>query len=176
MFLRKTVLGDFDKRESRLLDDHILGSVELRFDRLRKIPQDKRRRIKVGFDLSYGVLEATKLNEATGEPESTYQFHAGPQTLEISVEWPLPGAADWTGVPCDESVAGESRTAVRDGRRPRFELRRCRRGRDRDSESVAERERRPEERRQADPGFRGNKDLLSEEPPDTQAGEIRQVI
>ena len=103
VFLRKMVLGDFDKRARRLLDDRILDSIELRFDRLRKIPRDKRRRIEVGLDLSYGVLEATKLNEATGEPEATYQFHAGPQALEISIEWPLPGAADWTGVPCDES-------------------------------------------------------------------------
>ena len=103
VFLRKTVLGDFDKRETRLLDDRVLDSTGLRFDRLRRIPRDKRRWIAVGFGLTGGGLEITKLDDRTHEPEATSHFRAGPQSVEFAIEWPLPGAADWTGVPREES-------------------------------------------------------------------------
>ena len=103
VFLRKTVLGDFDKRGTRLLDDRVLDSTGLRFDRLRRIPRDKRRWIEVGFGLTGGGLEITKLDDRTHEPEATYRFRAGPQSVEFAIEWPLPGAADWTGVPCENS-------------------------------------------------------------------------
>ena len=56
VFLRKTVLGDFDKRGTRLLDDRVLDSTGLRFDRLRRIPRDKRRWIEVGVGLTSGDL------------------------------------------------------------------------------------------------------------------------
>ena len=101
VFLRKTVLGDHDRRETRLLDDRILESVGLRFDRLRKIPWDRRREIEVGFSLTGALLQATKLDDHTLEPQATYQFRAGPQEVKLSIEWPLPGAADWTGVPSE---------------------------------------------------------------------------
>ena len=103
MFLRKTVLGDFDKRGTRLLDDRVLDSTGLRFDRLRRIPRDKRRWIEVGVGLTSGDLEITKLDDYTHEPEATYRFRAGSQSAEFAIEWPLPGAADWTGVPCENS-------------------------------------------------------------------------
>ena len=103
VFLRKTVLGDFDKRRTRLLDDRVLDSTGLRFDRLRRIPRDKRRWIEVGVGLTSGDLEITKLDDHTHEPEATYRFRAGSQSAEFAIEWPLPGAADWTGVPCENS-------------------------------------------------------------------------
>ena len=103
VFLRKTVLGDHDRRETRLLDDRILGSVGLQFDRLRKIPRDRRREIEVGFGLTGALLQATKLDDHTLEPQATYRFRAGPQEVKLSIEWPLPGAADWTGVPSEEA-------------------------------------------------------------------------
>ena len=103
VFLCKTVLGDFDKRGTRLLDDRVLDSTGLRFDRLRRIPRDKRRWIEVGFGLTGGGLEITKLDDRTHEPEATHRFRAGPQSVEFAIEWPLPGAADWTGVPCENS-------------------------------------------------------------------------
>ena len=103
LFLRKTVLGDSDKRGTRLLDDRVLDSTGLRFDRLRRIPRDKRRWIEVGFGLTGGGLEITKLDDHTHEPEATYRFRAGSQSVEFAIEWPLPGAADWTGVPCENS-------------------------------------------------------------------------
>ena len=49
VFLRKAVLGDHDKRETRLLDDRVLESIGLRLDPLRKIPKDGRREIEVGI-------------------------------------------------------------------------------------------------------------------------------
>lgn len=103
VFLRKTVLGDYDRRETRLLDDHVLRSTGLSFDRLRRIPRDGRRDIEVGFGLTGGFLQITKKDEQTGEPEKTYCFRAGPQELRLAIEWPLPGAADWTGVSSAET-------------------------------------------------------------------------
>ena len=103
VFLRKTVLGDFGKRGTRLLDDRVLDSTGLRFGRLRRIPRDKRRWIEVGFGLTGGDLKITKLDDHTHEPEATYRFRAGSQSAEFAIEWPLPGAADWAGVPCENS-------------------------------------------------------------------------
>ena len=103
VFLRKTLLGDHDKRETRLLDDRVLESIGLRFDRLRKIPRDRRREIEVGFDLAGGLLQITRLDDQTREPQETYRFRAGPQEVKLSIEWPLPGAADWTGVPSEQA-------------------------------------------------------------------------
>lgn len=104
VFLRKTVLGDHDRRETRLLDDSILKSVGLQFDRLRKIPQDRRREIEVGFGCTEMVMEVTKLDDDTLEPQEINQFSAGPHEVKIFIEWPLPGTADWTGVPSKETA------------------------------------------------------------------------
>ena len=101
VFLRKTVLGDQNKRETRLLDDSVLGSTGLRFDRLRKIPLDKRRKIEAGFGLDGAIVEFTKLDDHTREPQGVYRFRAAPQGVNLSIEWPLPGAADWTGIPSE---------------------------------------------------------------------------
>ena len=103
VFLRKTVLGDHDRRETRLLDSRVLGSIGLRFDRLRKIPKDRRREIRVGFGFNRALLQLTKLDDDTLEPQAAYFLRAGPQEVRLSIEWPLPGAADWTGVPSKEA-------------------------------------------------------------------------
>ena len=103
MFLRKTVLGDQNKRGTRLLDDRVLGLTRLRFDRLRKIPSDKRRKIETGFGFDGGMAQFTKLDEHTREPQKVYRFRAAPQGVKLSIEWPLPGAAGWTGVPSDRT-------------------------------------------------------------------------
>ena len=103
MFLRKTVLGDFGKRETRLLDDDVLEALGgFRFHPLVRIPRALRRRIRVEFGgIRGGELQITKLNDDTLEPERTYTAPMGPQTLEIGIEWPLPGAIGWTGVPTE---------------------------------------------------------------------------
>ena len=104
IFLRKTVLGGRNKRETRLLDDRVLGSIGLRFDRLRKVPRDGRRVIEVGLDeITKGLMEITRLDDRTREPQETYRFRAGQQGVKLSIEWPLSGAADWTGVPSEEA-------------------------------------------------------------------------
>ena len=103
VFLRKTVLGDHGRRETRLLDDRVLGSIELGFDRLRRIPRERRREIEVGLGIAGGGLELTKLDDDTLAPEAIYRVRAEPQGVTLSIEWPLPGAADWTGVPSDET-------------------------------------------------------------------------
>ena len=103
VFLRKTVLGDWGRRETRLLDDRVLGSIELGFDRLRRIPSDRRRDIEVGLGLAKGLLAITKLDDRTRQPQATYEYRAGQQELRLSIEWPLPGAADWIGVPTEDA-------------------------------------------------------------------------
>ena len=100
MFLRKTVLGDFGRRQTRLLDDDVLEALDLRFHRLVTIPRELRTPIRIEFGgIRRGALYLTKLNDETREPERTYTAPMGPQTLEIVIQWPLPGAIGWTGVP-----------------------------------------------------------------------------
>ncbi len=103
VFLRKTVLGNHNRRETRLLDDDVLKSTNLQFDRLRKIPRNKRREIEVGFGLDSVEVQITKLDDETREPVNSYRFRGGPQELKLSIEWPILGAADWTGVPSKEA-------------------------------------------------------------------------
>ena len=102
IFLRKAVLGDHGRRETRLLDDRVLASLDLRFDPLRRIPRDKRKELKIGLRLTEGLLVMTRLDDQTREPLETYRFRAGPQEVTILLEWPLPGAANWTAVPSEE--------------------------------------------------------------------------
>lgn len=101
IFLRKTVLGDFNKRETRLLDHEVLRSIGLQFDRLRKIPSSKRRIIEAshGLDIFGGYMQLTRRDDHTGKPQEVHRLPIPPQALKLSIEWPLPGAADWAGTP-----------------------------------------------------------------------------
>lgn len=101
VFLRKTVLGDRRGRQTRLLDDHVLEATGLEFDRLRKIPRDNRRLIEAGLCFPGGITAWTKLDDRTREPREAYRFIASRQEVKLSIEWPLPGAADWTEVPSE---------------------------------------------------------------------------
>lgn len=104
MFLRKTVLGDFGRKETRLLDDSLLGELGLRFHRLVNIPRALRRQIRIEFGgIQRGAMRITKLNDETREPERTWIVPMGPQNLELAVEWPLPGAIGWTVVPTEQA-------------------------------------------------------------------------
>ena len=102
VFLRKLVLGDHGKRTTRLLDDAVMESLELRFQPLRKIPRKSRRTIETGFGVGGGFMELTKLDDPRPGAAPTYRFPVAPHDLNFVIEWPLPGTADWTGVPSDK--------------------------------------------------------------------------
>ncbi len=103
IFLRKTVLGDFGVRTTRLLDDDVLNRLSFRFHRLVTIPRKLRNQFKIEFGcVQSGEMNITKLNDDTGEPEKMFIVPMGPQTLEIVVEWPLPGTLGWIGEPTEQ--------------------------------------------------------------------------
>ena len=93
IFLRKMVLGD--ERSPRLLDGDFCQMAELGFNRIRKIPTNRRTLTLVPLDVGQGYFQATKLDEETREPESTEVIPIGPQRLSIDIEWPLPGMTHW---------------------------------------------------------------------------------
>ena len=100
IFLRKMVLSDSHNR--RLLDDEFCRTVGLRFNRIRRITGDRKTLTLVPVDGSGGFMQATKLNEATRQPEAVYRIPVGPQRLSFDVHWPLPGMADWRSQPTPE--------------------------------------------------------------------------
>ena len=98
IFLRKMVLGDRDNSKTRLLDDEISQSLDLKFERLRKIPPN-RIPLEIILKLDGGVVQLKKLTDNTLQPEVVYNMSIPPQELKISIEWPLPGATGWTEIP-----------------------------------------------------------------------------
>ena len=100
VFLRKLVLGDHGVKTTRLLDDVVMESLELRFQPLRKIPRKNRRTIKTGFSVGGGFMQLTKVDEPG--PAPTSRFPVAPHDLEFVIEWPLPGTADWTVAPSEK--------------------------------------------------------------------------
>ena len=96
VFLRKMVIED---RKTRLLDDDICRTAGLGFDRIQKVPKDRRTLSLCPVNISSGYMNLTKLNDETLEPEAVNYVPVGPQRLEIAIEWPLPGMGDWTGQP-----------------------------------------------------------------------------
>lgn len=101
IFLRKMVLGD--DRSQRLLDDDTCRNADLTFDRIRKIPTARTTITLVPVDISGGYMQATKLDERTGEPEVVHVLPMARQRLSIAIEWPLPGMADWLDEPGPET-------------------------------------------------------------------------
>ena len=101
VFLRKLVLGDRGEKETRLLDDAVMESLQLRLQPLRKIPREDRRTIETGFGVGCGFMQLTKVDETGPGPAPTYRFPVAPHDLEFAVEWPLPGTAGWIGVPSE---------------------------------------------------------------------------
>ena len=101
IFLRKMVLNDSHNRH--LLDEDFCRTAGLRFDRIRRISDDRRTLTLVPVDSSGGFMQATKLNEETRQPEAVYRIPIGPQRLSFDVQWPLPGMADWRSQPTPEN-------------------------------------------------------------------------
>ena len=99
IFLRKMVLGDRDDRKSRLLDDEICRRESLRFDRIRKVSKNRRVLTPIELGVSSGHFTISKLDDETLEPGPLHTIPIGKQGLKITVDWPLPGMADWTDQP-----------------------------------------------------------------------------
>ena len=95
------VIGDWNDPSTRLLDDSVVRTFGTGFDRLRRIPTE-RRTIEVGMSFQGRMIEAQKLDEPTGRPEATASLRIAPHALRITVEWPLPGAAGWTAAPTED--------------------------------------------------------------------------
>ena len=98
VFLRKMVIGDRDNPSTRLLDDNVVQTFGIGFDRLRRIPAE-RRKIELCKSIRGGMIELKKLNEDTLRPEATVSLPIPPHELTIAIEWPLPGAAGWDAAP-----------------------------------------------------------------------------
>ena len=101
IFLRKMVLGD--ERSPRLLDGDFCQMAELGFNRISKVPTNRRTLTLVPIDIARGYFQATKLDEETSEPEYTEVIPIGPQRLTIDIEWPLPGMTYWLEQPVQEA-------------------------------------------------------------------------
>ena len=103
IFLRKTVIGDRNDRSTRLLDDEFCQKAGLGFDRLRSVSCERKTLIVTQLETGSGQLELTKLDDSSLEPLSTQILPIGPQRLQISVEWPLPGMVGWVNQPTEEN-------------------------------------------------------------------------
>lgn len=104
VFLRKLVLGDKGNRKTRLLDNDVMESLDLRLQPLRKIPLKQRRTIWTGFGCGGGFMELTKVDEPGPGPAPTCRLPIAPHDLEFRLDWPLPGTADWTGIPSSKEL------------------------------------------------------------------------
>ena len=101
VFLRKLVLGSRGKGNSRLLDKTVMESLNFDFQPLRRIQKERRRTIETGFGVGGGFMELTKVDDPGPGPAPTYRLPFTPHDLNIVIEWPLPGAADWVGLPSE---------------------------------------------------------------------------
>ena len=102
IFLRKMVLGD--SRTPPLLDLELCQSAGLSFNRIRRIPGNRRPLTLVPVSGTAGYMQLTKLNDETLEPEANYIIRIGAHQLQFDVEWPLPGMADWLVQPTPEDA------------------------------------------------------------------------
>ena len=99
IFLRKMVLGDRDNSKTRLLDDEIVQSLDLRFEKLRRISPNRRPLEITPLDGYGGGIQLTRLDDNTLQPQAVYNMPIAPLQFKISIEWPLPGVAGWTENP-----------------------------------------------------------------------------
>lgn len=100
IFLRRMVLGD--ERSPRLLDDASWQTVRPGFDRVRKVPHDRRTLTLTPVGVAQGYLQVDKLDEEAGKPEVRHVIPVGPQQLTFTIQWPLPGMTDWLAQPTQD--------------------------------------------------------------------------
>ena len=101
IFLRKLVIGDRNEPKTRLLDNEICQTLEIKFDRLRKISRT-RVLLDTGISTDGGYLQLEKLDENSLSPQSVHNLRIAPIQLKISIEWPLPGTVSWTDQPTQQ--------------------------------------------------------------------------
>ena len=73
----------------------------MRFDRLKRIV-GYRQTLEIVQSISAGRMEVQKLDETTRLPVATETLELAPQTLKITVDWPLAGAASWKVPPTED--------------------------------------------------------------------------
>ena len=98
LFLRKLVLDS-----PQLLDADTCQRIGLRFARLRNIPRDRRTLTPVAAEITGGEIAMQFTPEDS--PTTTLQdrIPVPPQSFEVTVDWPLPGMANWTEHPTPSS-------------------------------------------------------------------------
>ena len=92
-----------DDRSPRLLDDDFCKTEKVDFNRIQKVPSNRRTITLVPIDVTRGFFQATKLDDETLEPEAVHLMPIGQQRLSIAIEWPLSGLADWLRQPTSET-------------------------------------------------------------------------
>ena len=103
VFLRKLVLGDRNNAATRLLDDEVCTSMRLKFHKLVKVASDRKPQ-DISFGIDRGYINVTKKDEETSLPEYTFHIPIGSQRLNITVELPLPGMANWLDDPYGQNI------------------------------------------------------------------------
>ena len=103
IFLRKTVLGDQNDRRTRLLDDDFCQKAGFGFDRIRRVSGERKKLIVEHLEIGSSHMVVEKLDDWSSEPIATQVIPIGPQRLQISVEWPLPGMVGWVNQPTIKS-------------------------------------------------------------------------
>ena len=98
LFLRKLVLGDRRDRSTRLLNDDICEAANFLFSRIRKISSDRRTLI-ISRELLF-AMQMTKMDEPGAG--KTYVSKPSRQELVFTIQWPLPGMAEWVNEPTDD--------------------------------------------------------------------------
>ncbi len=113
------VLGDRDDPKTRLLDDEISQSLDLRFERLRRISPN-RIPLEILWKLDGGNAQFTKLDDNTLQPEADYSMRIAPSELKISICWgrlvgQLDGNIRWTSIERAFALAKAARVIIDEG-------------------------------------------------------------
>lgn len=103
VFLRKLVLGDRNNAATRLLDDAVCTSMGLKFHKLVMVARDRKHE-GISFSIDRGYMSVTKKDEETSLPEYTIHVPIGSQRLNITVQVPLPGMANWFDDSCSQEI------------------------------------------------------------------------
>ena len=94
IFLRKMVIGDRNDAKTRLLSDDIVEAKNLRFQKIRRFSGSSRP-LRITKSIKGGQMTLQKLDESTGHPEASVRLPLNSQSLNLHIQWPLPGTVGW---------------------------------------------------------------------------------